>query len=164
MFQTTGRDYQVVITPEAIPDGITYEECIVRLYRIFQGVLHDLLGDLPDDAHARVVIMPAQVDDDNPDALQTPVSTSYQRVRLITPELVVSLIENIGQSKQYWIMGNQMKIHVMHTIPIQGNGRKSDCIQLKERRSVISVCTYTNRCLGEAIATGIYIHTHRKYN
>lgn len=163
LFQTFGRDYVVHMSPEAFPDGIMYEECIIRLYRIFQGVINDLLGDLPDEAHARIIIMPAQPDDDDIEALQTPVSTSYQRVRLITPELIIAKIENIGQSKRKWMMTNQMKIHVVHTIPPHGNGRKIDCTQLREKSSIISVCKYDNRCLAEAIVLGRYIHEHREY-
>ena len=118
---------------------------------------------LPDNAYARVIIMPFTDNDDDPEALKQPVSTSFQRVRLITPELILTKIANIGQSKRSFLVGNKMRIHVVHTIPNQGNGRKTDCIQIRNKRSIFSVCGYTNHCLAECIVYGKELHENSEW-
>lgn len=166
LFQTAGRDYKIVLDYMAFPAGISYIECEQRIYRIFQGIINDLLGPLPDNAHARMIIMPgdANNEDGDDENLATPVSTSFQRVRLITPELILAKISNIGQSKRGFVMNNMFRIHVIHTVHLGGNGRKSTCIQIKEKRSVYSVCSTSNKCLGESIALGMELLNKGMYH
>ena len=147
-FQTEARDYTLQLSNDAFPRGISFNECIGRMYRIFEGVIDDLLGHLPDHAHARFILMPDRENDPDQGNLQQPVSASFQRVRLITPELIMAKIEKISQSKKSFVLNNKMRVHIIYTIPPAGNGRKSDCIQIKDKRSVFSVCGYTNNCLG----------------
>lgn len=162
LFQTQGRDYKIVLDYVAFPPGISYIECEQRIYRIFQGIVNDLLGPLPDNAHARFVIMPGNAENEEDDEnLAIPVSTSFQRVRLITPELILAKISNIGQSKRGFVMNNMFRIHVIHTVHLGGNGRKSTCIQIKDKRSVYGVCSDTNNCLAESIILGIELHTKK---
>lgn len=163
LFDTEARDYILQIAEGTFPEHISFNECIARLMRVFDGIVEDILGHLPDHAYARVVIMPLIRDDPDDGALHTPVSTSFQQVRLITPELLISKIEKIAQSKKSFILNNKMKIHVLWTIPPAGNGRKSDCIQIKNKRCVFSVCGFNNNCLAEAIVFGRHLHEKREY-
>lgn len=163
-FQTEGRDYRILLDYAAFPPGISYLECEQRIYRIFQGIINDLLGPLPDNAHARMIIMPGNAENENDDEnLVVPVSTSFQRVRLITPELILAKIANIGQSKRGFVLDNMFRIHIIHTVHLGGNGRKSNCIQIRNKKSVFAVCSNTNRCLAESIILGIELHEKGKY-
>lgn len=141
--------------PGTFPPGITFTECIDRVYQVFKGIINDLLGHLPDEAHARLVIV-------SPALPETPISTSYQKVRLITPELVITHIAEVAQSKRAFLMDHAMTVHVMHTLPIAGNGRKSDSVILRDHHSVYSICRYDNLCLSESIVFGIAKHTKTK--
>lgn len=158
LFDTEARDYMLKINPDAFKGALSFNDYISRIYRIFEGVISDLLGHLPDHAYARFVILPDVENDTEEGSLQSGMSTSYQPVRYITAELVMALIENVAQSKRSFIMNNKMKIHVLSTIPPQGNGRKMDCIPIREKNCVFSVCSYTNNCLAEAIVFGIHLH------
>ena len=161
-FQTEGRDYTMRIAREAFRRDASFNECMGILYRIFEGIVEDLLGHIPDDAHARIIIMPTVENDPDPNALHQPVSTSYQLVRLITPELIMAHIENIAQSKKLFLLNKEFKIHVIHTLHPGGNGRKSNCVQIKDKKSVWSVCAENNHCLCETIVYGMELNEKRE--
>lgn len=144
----------MTIYQHAFREDMPFNEVIGILYRIFEGIVGDLLGHLPDDCHARIIILPTRDNDPNPDALHKPVSTSYQRVRLITPELIMAHIENIAQSKRLFILNRQFKINVIHTLHPAGNGRKNNCVQIMDKRCIFSVCGHKNHCLAESIVYG----------
>ena len=148
-FNTVGRECSVHISDRAFPPGITFHECIDRICIVFKGIINDLLGHLPDHAYARIVIA-----SDNLEA-NAPIATSYQRVRLLTPEVIITHISNVAQSKRAFILDGQMRIHLQYTIPPAGNGRKSDCVQLRQKRCIFSVCNDDNLCLGQSIVYGM---------
>ena len=161
-FQTEGRDYTMRIAREAFGRNVPFDECMAVLYKIFEGIIEDLLGHIPDEAHARLIIMPTIDNNPDPNALHQPISTSYQRVRLITPELIMAHIENIAQSKKLFLLNKEFKIHVVHTLHPVGNGRKSNCVQIRDKRSVWSVCAHDNHCLGETIVYGMELNEKRE--
>jgi hypothetical protein len=100
-FNSEARDYKVGIRAEAFPDDITVEESLSRVYHILKGIIGDLLGHLDDSAHARIVILGG--------GLETPISTSMQKVRNITPELIITHISDIVQSGKSFMMDHDMK-------------------------------------------------------
>ena len=146
-FATQGREYTVVIKPETFPEDITVDESMTRVYYVLKGIIDELLGHLPDNAHARMVITGGD--------LETPISISMQHVRNITPELMISHIANIVQSGKTFLMQTGMRIHVIHTIIPQGRGTVKKCtIQLRDKRSVFSVCNDNNLCLAISLVLG----------
>ena len=156
-FATRGRECSVHISDRVFPEGITFFECIDRIYRVFKGILNDLLGHLPDHAYARIVIASDGLEDG------IPISTSYQKVRLLTPEVIIAHIADVAQSKRAFILDGQMRIHLQYTIPPAGAGRKSGCVQLRERRCIFSVCNDDNLCLGQTIVYGMERHESGMY-
>jgi hypothetical protein len=146
-FSTKAREYTLVIKPETFPHDITVDEAMTRVYYVLKGILSELLDHLPDSAHARVILIGGD--------LETPISTSMQPVRNITPEVMISHIANIVQSGKLFFMQQSMKVHVIHTIVPAGQGcKKKNCIQLRDKRSVFTVCNDDNLCLAITIALG----------
>lgn len=146
-FSSQAREYTLCIKPETFPPDITVDESMARVYYVLKGIIWDLLGHLPDHAHARMVILGGD--------LETPISTSMQAVRNITPELMISRISSIVQSGKMFFMQNNLKIHVIHTIIPAGQGcKKNECIQLRDKRSVYTVCNENNLCLATCIVLG----------
>ena len=89
------------------------------------------------------------------DELETPISTSMQPVRNMTPELMISYIANIVQSGKVFFMQNSLRMHVIHTIIPEGRGsKKKEIIQLRDKRSVFSVCNNDNLCLATSLVLG----------
>ena len=146
-FSSQAREYTMKIKPGTFPPDITVNESMTRVYYLLKGVIDDLLGHLPDNAHARMVIIGGD--------LETPISTSMQEVRNITPELMITHISNIVQSGKMFFMHQSMKIHVIHTIIPSGQGcKKKECIQLRDKRSVFPVCNDNNLCLATSLVLG----------
>ena len=146
-FATQAREYTVVVKPETFPEDITVDESMTRVYYVLKGIIDELLGHLPDNAHARMVITGGD--------LETPISISMQHVRNITPELMITHIANIVQSGKTFFMQVDMRIHVIHTIIPQGRGcKKKTSIQLRSKHSVFSVCNDDNLCLAISLVLG----------
>jgi hypothetical protein len=146
-FNTRAREYTLHIKDETFPEDITVDESITRVYYVLKGVISQLLGHLPDNAYARMVITGGD--------LETPISTAMQPVRNMTPELMITHISEIVQSGKVFFMQQAMRIHVIHTIVPGGRGtKKKDCIQLRNKRSVFSVCNDDNLCLATSLVLG----------
>lgn len=170
-FDTEGLDYKLVIRDELFKENMTLDETLHYLYYVMQGILNDILGHLPDETYARVVILSP---DFNINETDVPISTSMQKKEYITPELIFARIENIVQSKKRFLIENDMTIHVIHTKIPAGMGRKKNCLQLKDKKSVISVCEENDSlCLARSIVIGqtaidsgtfIYIHIYIAFN
>jgi hypothetical protein len=146
-FNTQAREYTLQIKDETFPDDISVDESMTRVYYVLKGVINEILGPLPDNAHARMVI--------TGDELETPISTSMQPVRNMTPELMISHIANIVQSGKMFFMQHSLRMHVIHTIIPEGRGsKKKEIIQLRDKRSVFSVCNNDNLCLATSLVLG----------
>lgn len=144
-FNTQARDYKVGIKPDSFPDDITVPESLSRVYHILKGIIGDLLGHLDDSAFARMVILGGD--------LETPISTSMQSVRNITPELIITHISDIVQSGKNFLMDHDLRIHVIHTLMPAGRGnhKKDECVQLRDKRSVLQICNDNNLCLATSL-------------
>lgn len=156
-FNTHVLDHKLVIRDELFTENMSIDETLHILYYVLQGILHDLLGHLPDNAYARVVILSPDFSADETDV---PISTSMQKKELITPELIFSLIENIVQSKKRFVIENDLTFYVIHTTLPQGEGkRKKNCLQLRDKKSVVAVCEEDDSlCLARSIVLGITSH------
>lgn len=151
-FKTKGLDYKLVIRDELFSDNITLDETLHFLYHVMQGILDKILGHLPENTYARVIILSPDFDVNETDV---PISTSMQKKEYITPELIFQRIEKIVQSKKRFIIENDMTIHVVHTTIPAGEGRKKNCLQLRDKHSVISICEENDSlCLARSIVVG----------
>lgn len=151
-FDTEGIDYKLVIRDELFKENMSLDETLHYLYYVMEGILNDILGHLPDETYARVVILSP---DFNINETDVPISTSMQKKEFITPELIFARIENIVQSKKRFLLENDMTIHVIHTKVPAGMGRKKNCLQLKDKKSVISICEEDDAlCLARSIVVG----------
>lgn len=151
-FDTKGLDYKLVIRDELFSENMTLDEKLHFLYYVMQGILDKILGHLPQDTYARVVILSPDFDVNETDV---PISTSMQKKEYITPELIFQRIEKIVQSKKRFVMENDMTIHVIHTTIPAGEGRKKNCLQIRDKHSVLSICEENDSlCLARSIVVG----------
>ena len=146
-FGTSGTDLHIRVKPTLYTDN--FLQVLKNIYLLFEQLIKDFLSPLPSNSYARLVIIT--------DDLDVPISLRFQKIKYITPEAIFTHIKNVVQSRKQFSLHGNLRINIVHTTLVEGNGPKHKFLNVKNRKSVTPICNgdHDNLCMANSICLGM---------